>query len=67
MRQVSIVTLLVLAFPILAYSQQSKSMRTEPQRISADHPASVRDILINQPDYIATEASLRRLWDTVSA
>ena len=42
MRQLSIVALLILAFPILARAQQSKSM-------------SVRDILINQPDYIATE------------
>jgi hypothetical protein len=42
MRQVSVVALLILAFPILAGAQQSKSM-------------SVRDILVNQPDYIATE------------
>jgi hypothetical protein len=43
MRQLSIVALLILAFPLLASAQQSKSM-------------SVRDILMNQPDYIATES-----------
>lgn len=43
MRHISIVALLILALPILACSQQSKSM-------------SVRDILINQPDYVGTEA-----------
>src|SRR5258706_13052667 len=43
MRQVSVVALLILALPILACAQQSKSM-------------SVRDILINQPDFIATES-----------
>jgi hypothetical protein len=42
MRQLSIVALLVLTFSMLARAQQSKS-------------TSVRDILINQPDYIATE------------
>ena len=43
MRQVSVLALLIVVLPILAYSQQSKSM-------------SVRDILINQPDYVATES-----------
>ena len=43
MRQLSIVALLILAFPILSRAQLTKSI-------------SVRDILINQPDYIATEA-----------
>ena len=43
MRQLSIIGLLVLALPVLARAQQSKSM-------------SVRDILVNQPDSIATES-----------
>src|SRR5258708_32297724 len=43
MRQLSIVALLILAFPILSRAQLNNSI-------------SVRDILINQPDYIGTEA-----------
>ena len=43
MRQISVVVLLILVFSILARAQQSKSM-------------NVRDMLINQPDYIATES-----------
>jgi hypothetical protein len=42
MRHVSFVAMLILAFPILACAQQSKSK-------------SVRDLLINQPDFVATE------------
>lgn len=43
MRHISIVALLILAFHLPGYSQQAK-------------PMSVRDILINQPDYIANES-----------
>jgi hypothetical protein len=42
MRQLSIVALLILAFPMLSRAQLTRSM-------------SARDILINQPDYVATE------------
>src|SRR6266850_4546655 len=42
MRCISVVALLILAFPFLSNAQQSKSI-------------SVRDILMNQPDYIAAE------------